>query len=144
MIAVITRSTHTFYSSVKNTARNAAAEGVGQPVQLQVSEALRNRGLQPGDAVGLLNFDPFWLPVVHWARLARLRVVAEMPNTETDEFFAIPDSRRREAFEAFARAGAQALIATSVPADKTLPGWERLGNTNYYVLELDYSMKTNK
>jgi hypothetical protein len=73
-----------------------------------------------------------------------LRVIAEMPNTEADEFFAIPDWRRREAIEAFAKTGAKALIAARVPPDKTLPGWERLGNTNYYVLQLDYAMKTNK
>ena len=144
MIAVMTRSTHTFYSSVRNMTRNTAEEGAGQPVQLQISEALRNRGLKPGDAIGLLNFDPFWLPVVHWARLGRLRVIAEMPNSETDEFFAISDSRRREAIEAFAKAGAKALIAARVPPDKMLPGWERLGNTNYYVLQLDYAMKTSK
>ncbi|MDQ2922071.1 MAG: hypothetical protein M3R52_10745 [Acidobacteriota bacterium] len=144
MIVVITRSTYTFYSSVRNETRNAADVGAGQPGQLQLSEALKNRGLQPGDAVGLLNFDPFWLPVVNWARLARLRVIAEMPNSDADEFFALPDSRRKEAIEAFAKAGAKALIAARVPPDKTLPGWERLGNTNYYVLQLDYAVKTNK
>lgn len=144
MIAVITRSTHAFYSSVRKITRNAAEEGLRQPTQLQISEALRNRGLQPGDAVGLLNFDPFWLPVVHWARLARLRVVAEMSNSDANEFFVIPDSRRREAIEAFAKAGAKVLIAARVPPDKTLPGWERLGNSNYYVLQLDYAMKPNR
>lgn len=144
MIAVITRSTHAFYSSVRNSPSNAGAEGGGQPTQLQISEALRNRGLQPGDAIGLLNFDPLWLPVVNWARLAHLRVIAEMPNSDADEFLAIPDSRRREAIEAFARAGAKALIAARVPPDKVLSGWERLGNTNYYLLRLDDAMKTNK
>jgi LmbE family N-acetylglucosaminyl deacetylase len=84
-----------------------------------------------------LNFDPFWLPVTHWARLGRLRIIAEMPNSEADRFFALPDSRRREAIEAFAKAGARALIAAGVPADTTLAGWERLGSTNYYVLQLD-------
>jgi hypothetical protein len=91
----------------------------------------------------VINFDPFWLPVVHWARLARLRVVAEMPNSEANEFFVIPDSRRQEAIDAFAKAGAKALIAARVPPDKTLPGWERLGNTNYYVVQLDRAAKPN-
>jgi hypothetical protein len=67
-----------------------------------------------------------------------------MPNSEADQFFAIPDSRRREAIEAFAKAGTKALIAVSVPSEKTLPGWERLGNSNYYLLRLDEVEKTNK
>jgi LmbE family N-acetylglucosaminyl deacetylase len=92
----------------------------------------------------MLNFDPFWLPVTHWARLGRLRIIAEMPNSEADQFFAVPDSRRREAIEAFAKAGAKALIAVSVPPDKTLPGWERLGNSNYYLLRLDDAEKPVK
>jgi hypothetical protein len=144
MIAVTTKSTRTFYSSVRNMTSNTAEQEAGQPTQLQISEALRNRGLQPGDAIGLLNFDPYWLPVVNWARLAHLRVIAEMPNSDADEFLAIPDSRKREAIEAFAKAGAKALIAARVPPGKVLSGWERLGNTNYYVLQLDYAMKTNK
>jgi hypothetical protein len=144
MIATITRSAFTFYSSMRNTPGNARAEGPAQLTQVQLSDALRNRGLKPGDPVGLLNFDPLWLPVTHWARLGRLRIIAEMPNSDANQFFAVPDSRRREAIEAFAKAGTKALIAASVPTDKTLPGWERLGNSNYYLLRLDDAEKTNK
>jgi hypothetical protein len=137
MTAVTAKSTYTFYSAVRNATRSAPADGTAQLTQVQLSDALRNRGLKPGDGVGLLNFDPFWLPVTHWARLGRLRIIAEMPNHEADRFFAMPDSQRTEAIDAFAKAGARALIAAGVPPDKTLPGWERLGNTNYYVLQLD-------
>lgn len=137
MTTVTAKSTYTFYSAVRNATSNAPVDGATQLTQVQLSDALRDRGLKPGDGVGLLNFDPSWLPVTHWARLGRLRIIAEMPNSEADRFFAMPDSRRREAIEAFAKAGARALIAASVPPDKTLPGWERLGKTNYYVLQLD-------
>ena len=144
MIALITRSTHTFYSSVRNTTTSAGEQTAGQPTQFQISESLRSSGLQPGDEIGLLNFDPFWLPIVNWARLAHLRIIAEMPNSEADVFFSSGDSRRREAIEAFSKAGAKALIAVRVPSDKTLPGWERLGDTNYYVLQLHDAIKTNR
>jgi hypothetical protein len=144
LIAATAKSTHTFYSAARDTSRNLPADGAVQFTQVQLSEALRNRGLKPGDGVGLLNFDRFWLPVTHWARLGRLRIIAEMPNREADQFFAMPESRKREAIEAFAKAGARALIAASVPPDKTLQGWERLGKTNYYVLQLDDAKKTNQ
>jgi hypothetical protein len=143
MTAVTLKSTYTFYSSVRGSTRSALADGAAQLTQVQLSDALRDRGLKPGDGVGLLNFDPFWLPVTHWARLGRLRIIAEMPNTEADRFLAMPDSLRREAIEAFAKAGAKALIAASVPPDKALAGWERLGKSNYYLLRLD-DAKTNQ
>jgi len=144
MLAVITRSTHAFYASFRSATTTSIEQAAGKRVQLEISQELRQRGLQAGDAVGLINFDPLWLPVVHWARLARLRVVAEMPNSEAGEFFVITDSRRREVIEVFAKAGAKAVIAADVPSDRTLPGWERLGDTNYYVLQLDYAMKASK
>lgn len=144
MMAVITRSTYAFYTEVRKTAGDTSAEGTAQPTQLQLSNALKNRGLKPGDAVGLVNFDPFWLPVTHWARLSRLRIIAEMPNREAGQFFTIPDARRSEVIEAFSKAGAKALIAAGVPRDKTLPGWNRLGTTNYYVLQLTMATKTNE
>lgn len=142
MMAVTIRSTHTFYSSVRSS-RNASVDGTTQFTQVQLSEALINKGLKPGDRVGLLNFDPFWLPVTHWARLGRLRIIAEMPNSEASQFFGLPDSRSKEAIEAFAKAGAKALVAARVPPDQTLPGWERLGNSDYYLLQLDNAMKSD-
>jgi len=60
---------------------------------------------------------------VHWARLARVHIVAELPNTDAGTFAAADDSRRREVIDAFAKTGAKAVIATRVPENVTLPGW---------------------
>jgi hypothetical protein len=132
----ILRSTYGFYSAVTKT-----ASAPGQLTQLQLSYELTNRGLKPGDAVGLLNFDPNWLPIAHWARLGRLRIIAEMPNTDAAQFLTLPESTRAAAIDAFAKAGARALIAAGVPADKTLTGWEQLGGSSYYLLRLDQEQK---
>ena len=105
-------------------------------LHLQVAEDLNSRGIKSGDPVGMLNFNSTWLPVVHWARLAHVRIIAELPNTDSDTFAAADDSHRREVIETFARTGAKAVVAMDVPDKVTLPGWERVGRTDYYVLKL--------
>lgn len=105
--------------------------------QLQVADELTRRGFRQGDPVGILNFNSHWLPMVHWARLNRLRIVAELPNTESTLFAAADEPMRWEVIEAFLRTGAKAVVATHVPDDVTLVGWDRLGETSYYVLKLD-------
>ena len=105
-------------------------------LHLQVAEDLNSRGIKSGDPVGMLNFNSTWLPVVHWARLAHVRIIAELPNTDSDTFAAADDSHRREVIETFARTGAKAVVAMDVPDKVMLPGWERVGRTDYYVLKL--------
>lgn len=133
MLAVITRSTHAFYSSLTRKLRGGRGE---TNIHLQVADGLERRGMQPGDPVGLVNFDPHWIPIVHWARLARVRVVAELPNTDSDTFGAADDSRRHEVIDTFAKTGAKILVAAHVPENVTLPDWEQIGQTDYYVLKL--------
>jgi hypothetical protein len=112
------------------------ADGKKNFVQLQIAEGLRQNGIKPGDSVGAINFDPFWLAVVHWARLARVRIIAELPNNESNVFLAADELRRREVIQAFARTGVKAVIAERVPKDVTLAGWQRIGQSDYYILKL--------
>ena len=105
--------------------------------QLEVAAKLTNSGLRPGDAVGMINFNPFWLPIVHWAQLAGVRVVAELPNTETDTFLRSDESRKQQVLETFRKTGAKAVIAAEAPEGVSLPGWKHIGNTRYYVLQFD-------
>ncbi|HKO96111.1 MAG TPA: hypothetical protein VJU86_03900 [Pyrinomonadaceae bacterium] len=109
--------------------------------QLQVAEELTRRGLRHGDAVGLCNFNSHWLPMVHWARLDRLRIVAELPNTDAAIFAGADEANQREVIETMARTGARAIVATHVPDNVTLTGWDRLGETSYYVLKLDPTLE---
>ncbi len=130
MLAVIMRSTDAFYNSITKMVGRSDTS-----VDLQVADALRRNGVQNGDRVGLINFDTRWLPIVHWARLARVRVVAELPNTDSDKFAAADDSHRREVIDTFAKTGAKILVAAHVPMNVTLRDWEQIGQTDYYVLK---------
>jgi len=130
ILAQTTRSLSSFRSGV-------AARHQAEFLQLQVADGLRRAGIEPGNSVGAINFDPFWLAVVHWARLAHVHIIAEIPNTDAKTFATADESRRREVIEAFARTGATALVAERVPSNVALPGWEQIGDTNYYVLKLN-------
>ena len=129
-LAQTSRTVLTFWRSVSDTSKPSET-------QLYIAEELTRRGFRPGDPVALFNFNSHWLPMVHWARLDRLRIVAELPNTESAAFVTSDESKRHRVIEAVSRTGAKAIVATNVPDDLKLDGWDRLGETSYYVLKLN-------
>lgn len=98
----------------------------------EVAEVLHRLGVEPGAKVAIIGygFDSFW------ARLARVRIVAEMPGHEADAFWEGDPSFQAEVLQAFARTGAKAIVAERVPSYATLSGWYRVGYSNYYVYML--------
>lgn len=99
---------------------------VGPP---EVAEGLRDLGLRPGDEVGVIgySFDSFW------ARLARLRIVAEVTPEDADAFLWQADPGKQEAvLQRFAELGVRAVVAEYFPRNTTLPGWRMIGETGYY------------
>src|SRR2546428_12912647 len=105
-------------------------------MQLQIANGINSIKIQPGQPVGTIIFDSFRLAIEHWARLAHVQIIAEIPNTASNTFATEDESRRRQVIEAFAKTGATAIVAERVPRNVTLPGWEQIGDTDYYVLKL--------
>ena len=97
----------------------------------EVAEELLRLGIQPGEQVGVIGyaFDSYW------ARLARLKIVAEMFGWEADPFYLGDLSFQAEVIQAFANAGASAIVAEHVPAYADLEGWRQVGATNYYIYQ---------
>jgi hypothetical protein len=95
----------------------------------EVAEELHRLGVQPGDPVGVIGyaFDSYW------ARLAHVRIVAEMLDVDADPFWRGDAALQAAALEAFANAGAKAVIAEYVPSLATLTGWHQVGDSNYYI-----------
>lgn len=95
----------------------------------EVAEGLLALGVRPGDQVGVIGyaFDSFW------ARLARVRIVAEMPGGEAGEFWRGDAEVQARVLAAFAEAGVSAIVAEDVPGEAVLPGWQPLGQTSYAV-----------
>jgi hypothetical protein len=99
----------------------------------EVTGELQLAGLQEGDPVGVIGyaFDSFW------ARLGRFKIVAEMLRGDAKEFWFHPEEAQPQVIEAFAGTGVKAIVAENVPSHAFLPGWDQIGDSNYFVYILE-------
>jgi hypothetical protein len=99
----------------------------------EVAEELHRLGVHAGDKVAVIGyaFDSFW------ARLARVKIVAEMLDQDAETFWRGDPSLRSEVLRAFANTGAKAIVAEYVPNYASMVNWHRVGNSNYYVYVID-------
>ena len=95
----------------------------------EVAQALHALDVVPGDHVAIIGhgFTSFW------ARLARVKIVAEMFGQDADPFWLGDASFRVRVIDAFAATSASAIVAEHVPHYATLEDWHRVGNSNYYI-----------
>jgi hypothetical protein len=96
--------------------------------QAQVAVALRSAGLGPGDAVASGNraFNDYW------ARLARVRIVAEVSGR--DGFTILDDdaSARTAAQQILLAQHVRAVVAQGWPAQTGDAGWHPIEGTDYF------------
>jgi hypothetical protein len=90
---------------------NAAA---GNP-QMMIADDLRAHGIVPGTRIAIIGPHA----ESYWARTARLKIVANVPNPLTGVWWTLPASRRDQILAEFARNGAEVAIATSLPDNET-------------------------
>lgn len=120
---------------------------------LELARQLRRHGIGPGDLVGYIGTGYRF----YWARLAGVRVVAEIrqfdPEGETTAWALSPaEARRRDAFRPhvdlfwegwpqeralvqFTRTGVRALV-TDHPEGLVATGWEPLGESGWALYDL--------
>jgi hypothetical protein len=98
---------------------------------LAVAEELWQLGVRPGDKVGVIGYayDSFW------ARLVRLRIVAEMSEEDAVDLWLGDEALRQSVLRSFAGTGADVVVAEYVPDNVQLEGWHRVGNSNYYIYQ---------
>ncbi|HET9905880.1 MAG TPA: hypothetical protein VFQ23_04550 [Anaerolineales bacterium] len=96
---------------------------------IAVAQTLQELGVRQGDKVGVIGYayDSFW------ARLARVRIVSEMLETDAVTFWESDTILQHSVLDAFASTGAKAVIAEYVPADAALSDWHQVGESNYYI-----------
>ena len=133
MFAVGPAAARLAYSEVRDLSSGGSAL---RDVQWQVAQGLRQRGLQQHDRVASVGNTMF----AAWPRLARVRVVSEIPETPEDEakkFWSADEVTRSQALAALSGTGARVVVAENAPSWATQEGWQHLGNTNYliYVLQ---------
>jgi hypothetical protein len=98
-----------------------------------VAAALRSTGVKPGTWAGYIGTS--WR--FYWARLAGIRVVAEMRPTRDapTSYWVLGGDARARVLAALQRAGARIAVIDSVPSAEVAmaDGWSRLGTTAYYM-----------
>ncbi len=99
------------------------------PDQWTVASALHAQGIAEQDKIAFIG-NAFHAAA--WARLARVQIVAEIPQDQDEAFWALDDARRTQVIQLMAGSGAHVLVTKFLPS--TAPGaWQRLGQTDYYV-----------
>jgi hypothetical protein len=103
-----------------------------------IAREMQDLGLRPGDRIAYVG-----LPVAaYWARLAGVRIVAEVPfsfepkrnlsheqriaSSEVDAFWHADQAQQRCVLDAFARAGSAYVVADMVPSWAGTAGWHKL------------------
>ena len=104
--------------------------------QSLLADDLRTLGFSQNAAVACIG-GACWNH--EWARLARVRIVAEIPpkddgsaSIDEQQFWAADPNLRTRIMTALERTGARALVA-SPPPNVLLNAWQRLGDSGSYV-----------
>lgn len=110
-------------------------QGTGAHMHWRVADGLARMGVNPGDKVASIGASH----EAYWARLARVRIVAEIPVSnyrksykDLDDFWMADPSVKSQVIQAFARTGAKVIVADRIPEYASATGWQRIGNTDYY------------
>jgi hypothetical protein len=98
-----------------------------------IAEALRaDFGLEPGTRVAFIGYSYS----AYWARLARLRIIAEVRPEEIGQFWSASAAVREEVLAAFAATGAHVVVSEPASTDIAAEGWEPIAGTGYLVKRL--------
>ena len=98
---------------------------------VQVGQSLNRAGVQPGEDVAIIGDSS---DGCRWARMARVRIVAQILREDAGHFLQVASPGvKTEVYDAFARAGAKAVVAEQTPPSGGFEDWQRLGQSHYYV-----------
>lgn len=94
-----------------------------------IAEAILADGLEAGDHVGFIGYSFS----AYWARLARLRIVAEIHPEDMPDFWEADPEKQDQILQAFSSAGVAAVVSEPAPSGWSSPGWEEIGQTGYLI-----------
>ncbi|MGH8130200.1 MAG: hypothetical protein ACRES3_05035, partial [Steroidobacteraceae bacterium] len=98
-----------------------------------IAEALRTDfGVEPGTPVAFIGYSYY----AYWARLGRLRIIAEVRPEEFDQFWTASAAVRDELLAAFASSGARVVLSEPVSSSASIEGWDAVGETGYLIRRL--------
>jgi hypothetical protein len=120
-------------SEKANPHQDVIEDGVPPSWPGEVAQDLHQMGVKQGDKVAVIGygFDSFW------ARLARVKIVAELLDYQAADFWLGDEAHQQKVLQAFADTGAKALVAENVPGYAQLDGWHQVGNSNYFIYRFE-------
>ena len=89
-------------------------------------------GVSAGDPIAVVGDGMF----AYWARLARVRIVAEVPSAASRDFWASPPDSQQRVLQKVREAGAVAIVAAGTPAGVGAERWRVHANGRLSVLPL--------
>jgi hypothetical protein len=96
-----------------------------------VAEFLRRSGLQPGDTVAVIGH----VNQCGWARLARVKITAEIPPESQDDFATANEALKSEALQALFASGVKAVVADHRIETGCMSGWRAAAGTEFHVCQ---------
>lgn len=101
-------------------------------VDWEVAEGLHEMGVKPGEEIGSMGYSQY----CYWAHLAGVRIIAEIPTNGAPIYWASSPQVQSEVLSDFAKSGARVVVADQGPPGGAARGWNRIGQTSYYVRDL--------
>jgi hypothetical protein len=95
----------------------------------QVARGLHDLGFSPGAQLGYIGSGGD----AYWAHLAQDRIIAEIPGREQTRFASADSEKKIAILQRFTAVGAQAVVTKNPAVAGSMPGWQRIGETHYYV-----------
>jgi hypothetical protein len=109
---------------------------------LVAAKELRRMGAQPEDKVAVIGDGAS----AYWARLAKLRIVAEIMDTNMDrntdmnqgskQFWNAPEAVQQNVYNLLAQAHAKLVVTSCPPCPPAALGWKSIASTPYCVRSL--------
>ncbi len=108
--------------------------------QEEVAEGLHKLGALEGRSIATIGIprDSFY-----WARLAGVRIVSEVPTENVNQYWFASSGTQERVRSLFAQSGAVAIVTDAMPAGVSLPGWERIGRSPYFLFLLRSEASVN-
>lgn len=122
---------------VKEFVRDVTGRSAPDPNSYQAMASEMSRlGLRPGDRVASLQYA-LWHTST-WARLSRVTIVAEVfywptvPESSDNDFWKADPETQEKVIQAIEKTGARVIVSQTPPTPGAMPGWARVGATDYY------------
>jgi hypothetical protein len=119
----------TLAAAAEAVVRDMYERGRGPSPHWQIAGTLRSMGIREGDRVAVIGY----INRCGWARLARVRITAEIPHGADTDFLLAPDSLKAAALRSMFATGVKAVIADHRQASGCPSGWQRIQQTDFHV-----------